>query len=314
MIGTAGKIAKAFIKSKLTPLIVIASLILGVFAVIVTPREEEPQIVVPMIDVLVSAPGFSAKEVEERVTKPMEKLLWEIKGVEYVYSISKPGMSMAIVRFYVGEDIEKSLVNLYNKLWSNFDKIPHGVSQPLVKPKSIDDVPILSFTLWSDRYTGYELRRVAVEVADELKKDSDIAEFNIIGGQKRQVRINLEPSRLRAYNVSPLQITGMLQKANFVLPSGAFPSSNKELLVETGGFLKDAQEVGNVVVSVFNGRPVYLREVAKITDGPEEPANYVFMGFGPAYSLKNGHGETETRRNGDKENSPIHRVIPNTRQ
>ncbi|MFZ6007628.1 MAG: efflux RND transporter permease subunit [Nitrospirota bacterium] len=282
MIGTAGKIAKAFIKSKLTPLIVIASLILGVFAVIVTPREEEPQIVVPMIDVFVSYPGASAKEVEERVTKPMEKLLWEIKGVEYVYSISKPGMSMAIVRFYVGEDMEKSLVNLYNKLWSNLDKIPHGVSQPLVKPKSIDDVPILSFTLWSDRYTGYELRRVAVEVADELKKDSDIAEFNIIGGQKRQVRINLEPSRLRAYNVSPLQITDILQKANFVLPSGAFPSSNKELLVETGGFLKDAQEVGNVVVSVFNGKPVYLREVAKITDGPEEPANYVFMGFGPA--------------------------------
>jgi multidrug efflux pump subunit AcrB len=144
------------------------------------------------------------------------------------------------------------------------------------------DVPILSFTLWSDRYTGYELRRVAVEVADELKKDSDIAEFNIIGGQKRQVRINLEPSRLRAYNISPLQITGMLQKANFVLPSGAFPSSNKEFLVETGGFLKNAQEVGNVVVGIFNGRPVYLREVAKITDGPEEPANYVFMGFGPA--------------------------------
>lgn len=295
VIGTAGKIAKTFIKSKLTPLIVIASLILGVFAVIVTPREEEPQIVVPMIDVFVSYPGASAKEVEERVTKPMEKLLWEIKGVEYVYSISKPGMSMAIVRFYVGQDMEKSLVNLYNKLWSNLDKIPHGVSQPLVKPKSIDDVPILTFTLWSDRYTGYELRRVALEVADELKKDSDISEFSIIGGQKRQVRINLEPSRLRAYNISPLQITGMLQKANFVLPSGAFPSSNKEFLVETGGFLKDAQEVGNVVIGVFDGRPVYLREVARITDGPEEPANYVFMGFGPsAKEGKNGTYEAVT--------------------
>ncbi len=295
VIGTAGKIAKAFIKSKLTPLIVIASLILGVFAVIVTPREEEPQIVVPMIDVFVSYPGASAKEVEERVTKPMEKLLWEIKGVEYVYSISKPGMSMAIVRFYVGQDMEKSLVNLYNKLWSNLDKIPHGVSQPLVKPKSIDDVPILTFTLWSDRYTGYELRRVALEVADELKKDSDISEFSIIGGQKRQIRISLEPSRLRAYNISPLQITGMLQKANFVLPSGAFPSSNKEFLVETGGFLKDAQKVGNVVIGVFDGRPVYLREVARITDGPEEPANYVFMGFGPsAKEGKNGTYEAVT--------------------
>lgn len=298
VIGTAGKIAKAFIKSKLTPLIVIASLILGVFAIIVTPREEEPQIVVPMIDVFVPAPGFSAKEVEERVTKPMEKFLWEIKGVEYIYSISKPGMSMTIVRFYVGEDMEKSLVKLYNKLWSNFDKIPPGVSQPLVKPKSIDDVPILTFTLWSDKYTGYELRRVALEVCDELKKDKDIAEFHVIGGQKRKVRIDLEPSRLKAYNISPLQITGMLQKANFVLPSGALQSLNKEILVETGGFLKDAQEVGNVVVGVFNDRPVYLKEVAKITDGPEEPANYVFMGFGPASSkvgsLKSGQYEAVT--------------------
>ncbi|BCB96839.1 multidrug transporter AcrB [Dissulfurispira thermophila] len=302
VIGTAGKIAKTFIKSKLTPLIVIASLILGVFAIIVTPREEEPQIVVPMIDVLVSAPGFSAKEVEERVTKPMEKFLWEIKGVEYIYSISRPGMSMAIVRFYVGEDMEKSLVKLYNKLWSNFDKIPPGVSQPIVKPKSIDDVPILSFTLWSDRYTGYELRRVAVEVADELKKDNDISEFTIIGGQRRQVKISLEPSRLRAYNISPLQITAMLQKANFILPSGAFSTLNKELLVETGGFLKDAQEVGNIVVGIFNGRPIYLREVAKITDAPEEPANYVFMGFGPsAENISNQESGVKNLKNGQYE-------------
>ena len=281
-IGLAGRIARAFINSRLTPLIVIASLVLGVFAVIVTPREEEPQIVVPMIDVMVSYPGASGKEVEELVTRPMEKFLWEIKGVEYIYSISKPGMSMAIVRFYVGQDMESSIVKLYNKLMSNYDKIPPGVSQPLVKPKSIDEVPILTFTLWSRRYNGYELRRVAQEVAGELKKDDDVAETTIIGGQKRQIRIVMDPIRLRAYSLSPLQIAGTLQKANFVLPSGEFPSGNNDFLVETGSFLKNAQDVGNVVVGVSNSRPVYLKEVASISDGPEEPAKYVFMGFGPA--------------------------------
>ena len=170
-LGFAGRIAKTFIESKLTPLVVIASILMGVFAIIVTPREEEPQIAVPMIDVFVSYPGASAQEVDEKVTKPMSTLLWEIKGVEYIYTMSKPGMSIAIVRFYVGEDMEKSIVNLTNKLTSNYDRIPPGVSQPLVKPRSIDDVPITAFTLWSSRYSGYELRRVAVEVCEELKKD-----------------------------------------------------------------------------------------------------------------------------------------------
>ena len=163
--GISGRIAKAFIQSKLTPLLVLAALLLGLFAVVVTPREEEPQIVVPMIDVMVSYPGASAREVEERVTYPMEKLLWEIQGVEYVYSIVRPGSNLTIVRFYVGEDMEDSLVKLYNKLLSNADRIPPGVSQPLVKPKSIDDVPILSLSLWSRNpaYSGYELRRIALE-------------------------------------------------------------------------------------------------------------------------------------------------------
>jgi multidrug efflux pump subunit AcrB len=171
--GISGRIAKAFIKSKLTPLMVLASLLLGIFAVAITPREEEPQIVVPMIDVMVAYPGASAREVENRVTWPMEKFLWEIKGVEYIYSIVKPGMNLTIVRFYVGENMEDSIVNLYNKLMANFDKIPPGVTQPLVKPKSIDDVPILTLTLWDaeNKYSGYELRRVAAELADELKKD-----------------------------------------------------------------------------------------------------------------------------------------------
>lgn len=287
-IGISGRIARAFIRSKLTLLIVIASLVLGIFAVIVTPREEEPQIVVPMVDVFVSYPGASAKEVEERVTKPMEKLLWEIKGVEYIYSIARPGMNLTIVRFYVGENMEDSLVKLYNKLMSNYDRIPPGVSQPLVKPKSIDDVPILTLTLWSENknYSGYELRRIATALCEEIKKDKDVSEFSVIGGQKRQVRIILDPTRLRAYNTSSFQIMNALQRSNFVLPSGTFPSDNKEFIVQTGAFIQNAEEIGNIVVSVFNGRPVYLRDVAFIKDGPEEPSNYVFMGLGPSAGKK----------------------------
>lgn len=284
----AGRIAKTFIQSKLTPIIIIASLLLGTMAVIITPREEEPQIVVPMIDVFVSYPGASAKEVEDLVTTPMEKFLWEIEGVEYVYSISRPGSSMAIVRFYVGRNMEDSIVRLYNKLMSNYDKIPPGVSQPLVKPRSIDDVPILTLTLWSriPNYTGYELRRIASQISDELKQDRDIADLNITGGQRRQVKISLDPGKLRKYSTTPLQIANMLALANYKLPSGAFQSGNREFLVETGGFLNDSEDVGKIVVNVTDGKAVYLEDVAEITDGPEDVSNYVFMNTGPAWPDK----------------------------
>lgn len=292
-IGISGKIAQAFIQSKLTPLLVIAALLMGIFAVIMTPREEEPQIVVPMIDVFVSYPGASPQEVEQRVTIPMEKLLWEIKGVEYVYSNVGFGSNLTIVRFYVGENMEESLVKLYNKLMSNYDLIPPGVSQPMVKPKSIDDVPVLSLTLWSEQsqYTGYELRRIAAGICEELKKDANVAEFSIIGGQRRQIRVALDPQRLRAYRLSAFQIIDRLEKANVVLPSGAFSSGNRETIVETGRFLKNSDDVGNLVVQVFNGRPVYLKDVAHITDGPEEASNYVFMGLGPAAAQKGLKGD-----------------------
>ncbi|MCK9363340.1 MAG: efflux RND transporter permease subunit [Syntrophales bacterium] len=287
-IGISGNIAKAFIKSKLTPLVIIASLLLGLLAVVITPREEEPQILVPMIDIFVAYPGASPQEVEARVTKPMEKLLWEIKGVEYVYSIVKPGFNLTIVRFYVGQGMEESIVNLNNKLSSNFDRMPPGVMPPLVKQRSIDDVPILTLTLWSDsdRYSGYELRRIGAEVCDEIKKNQDVSEFSLIGGQKRQVLITLDPAKLKAYHLSSFQIMGALQKANFRLPSGSFPTGNREYLVETGAFLKNSEDVGSVVAGVFNGRPVTLRDVATIADGPEEPSNYVFMGLGAAAAQK----------------------------
>jgi multidrug efflux pump subunit AcrB len=218
----------------------------------------------------------------------MEKLLWEIKGVEYIYSIVKPGFNLTIVRFYVGESMEDSLVKLYNKLMSNYDRIPPGVSQPMVKARSIDDVPILTLTLWSEspRISGYELRRVALELCTEIKKDQNVAEFTVIGGQRRQARVILDPARLKAYNASAFQIMDALGKSNVSLPSGAYPSQNREILVDTGGLLNSIDDVGRVVVGVHNGRPVYLKDVAVLKDGPEEPGHYVFMGLGPASQRK----------------------------
>ena len=186
----AGRLAAAFAGSKLTPLFVVASLLLGVSALIKFPREEEPQIIVPLIDVFVEMPGASAREVEERITRPMEKLLWEIPGVEYIYSTSSPGMSMAVVRFFVGEDEEKAIVRLNQKMFANFDLIPPGASPPLIKPRSIDDVPILALTLWSQRYGDYELRRLAAQLHDTIKQVDQVSAVAIIGGQRRQVRVD----------------------------------------------------------------------------------------------------------------------------
>ena len=287
--GLAGRIARAFIDSKLTPLIVVTSILLGAAAIVLLPREEEPQIKVPMIDVLVSMPGFSAKEVEERATRPMEKLLWEIPGVEYIYSTSSPGEGLAIVRFKVGEDVEKSLVKLNQKLQSNFDRIPRGVSFPLIKPKSIDDVPILALTFHSERYDHLTLRRLVAQVDDAVKQVPLVAETTMIGGARRQLRVLLDPARLASRNLSAAEIAPRLTQANRQIIAGGVTSNNRETIVETGGFLANAQEAGKVVVGVWGGRPVYLREVAEIRDGAEEPSQYVF--FGEGAGRRTGAGE-----------------------
>jgi len=279
-LGFAGKIARAFINSKLTPLIVGASLLLGFFAVKMTPREEEPQIVVPMIDIYLPMPGSSPQEVQERVVKPFESKLWEIKGVEYLYSMSHPGMGIITVRFLVGQPMEESLVKLYNKVMSNRTLLPPGATEPLVVPKSIDDVPILALTLWSDRYDHGTLRRVASEVADELKKSENAAETEIKGGLSRQLRVTLDAPRLAGYGLSPLQVAGALRKGNASLPSGSFSSGNKEMLVDTGGFLESAEAVRRLVLGLHGGKPVYLSDVAKVEDSLQEPVDYVFMGLG----------------------------------
>jgi len=289
-IGFAGRIARAFIDSKLTPLIVLASVLLGVGAIVLLPREEEPQIKVPMIDVLVAMPGFSAREVEERATRPMEKLLWEIPAVEYIYSTSRPGESLAIVRFKVGEDVEKSLVKLNQKLQSNFDRIPRGVSPPLIKPRSIDDVPILALTFHGDRYDHLTLRRLVAQVDDAVKQVPLVAETTIIGGSKRQLRVLLDPVRLTSRNLAALEIVPLLSQANWQRVSGGITADNRETVVETGGFLSNAEEVGSVVVGVYGGKPVYLRDVAEIKDDAQEPSQYVFFGGGA------GHSTTRTEQ------------------
>jgi multidrug efflux pump subunit AcrB len=288
-LGPAGKLAQGWIGSKLTPLVIVGSMLLGVFAVWKLPREEEPQIIVPMVDVSVQMPGASAREVEERVTKPMEKLLWEIPGVEYIYSTSSPGTSMAIVRFLVGQDEEKSIVRLNQKLSANLDLIPPGASAPLVKPRSIDDVPILGLTFWSKRYGDFELRRIAAQVDDTIKQTPDVSAVALIGGARREVRITLNEARLAAYHLSPLQIMGALGTSNRRLSAGAFASGNQEYLLETGQFLTCADDVRNVVAGVANDKPIFVRDVAEVTDGGEEPSQYVRFsdgkGFYPAVTI-----------------------------
>jgi len=289
-LGFAGKIARTFINSKLTPLIVVAALVLGVYAVLATPREEEPQITVPMIDIYLQLPGSSPKEVEERVVVPFEKKMWEIPGVEYVYSVSSPGMGIVTVRFLVGQDVEESLVKLYNKVMSNRKMLPPGAAEPLVVPKSIDDVPILALTLWSERYDHYQLRRIARELCDELKKEQEVAETEIKGGFSRQLKVRLDSGRLAAYGLSPLQVVAAFRKGNAALPSGAFAAGNRSFLVDTGEFVADADAARRLVVNVHQGRPVYLGDVATVEDGPEEPRDYVFFGLGPGYGAGHGAG------------------------
>jgi multidrug efflux pump subunit AcrB len=288
-LGPAGKFAGVWIGSKLTPLVIAGSLLLGAFAVWKLPREEEPQIIVPMVDVVVQAPGESAREVEERVTSPMEKLLWEIPGVEYIYSTSSPGMSMVIVRFLVGQDEEKAIVRLNQKLNANLDLIPPGASPPLVKPRSIDDVPVLALTFWSKQYGDLELRRIAAQVDDTIKQTPDVSAVTLIGGQRREMRITLDPSRLSAYNLSPLQVVGALGVSNRQMPSGQFAHGNREFLLQTGQFLRTADDVRKVVAGVANGKPIFVRNVAEVTDDGEEPSQYVRFsdgnGFYPAVTI-----------------------------
>ena len=273
--GIAGKLAAAFLDSKLTPLVTVAALILGVFAVIALPREEEPQIIVPMIDVVVEMPGASPAEVEQRVTRPMEKLLREVPGVEYVYSTSSPGRSTVIVRFLVGQDEEQALVRLNQKLHANYDLIPSGASQPMIRARSIDDVPILSLTLWSERYDDFVLRQIAAQLHDAIKEVPDVSEVTLTGGRRREISVSLDPARLASYGVDPLAAADMVRRANMRGMSRPVTAGGENTIVEAGGWLSSTSQIGSVIVANRGGRPVRLADLAGIRDGDSEPVDYV---------------------------------------
>lgn len=280
-LGIAGKVAKAFISSKLTPLLVIATILLGVYAVMNTPREEDPQISVPMVDVFIPYPGASAENVENRISKVIEKKLWEVDGIEYIYSASQPGMALITARFEVGADVDQSLVRLYNSLMSNVDELPPGAMQPLVKPRSINDVPIVSLTLWSESLDDYSLKQIGSVVSDELNKIKDVSEVQVIGGRDREIRIEVDPNQLAAYNLSPIAIEQSVRQANLSLSSGEFDQGNENFKVKTGKYLSTKEEIENLVMGIFQNRPIFLKDIASVIDGPQNRGNYVLIGTGP---------------------------------
>jgi multidrug efflux pump subunit AcrB len=291
--SVVSRIVEVFLRGNLSVLLILVSLIAGAVALWLTPREEEPQIVVPMADVLVQMPGASAAEVEKQVATRLERLLYQIDGVEYVYSMSRPGQAIVTVRFYVGEDREKSLVKLYNKISMNTDIVPAGVTGWVVKPIEIDDVPIVNVTLWSERYNDNDLRRIAEQVEVALQSVPNTARTEIVGGRQRQIRVALDAERLAAHQTTPLEVANVIWGANQNLPAGSFSRDNRELLVESGPYCRNARELESLVVGVFAGKPVYLRDVATVTDGPEEPTNYTRIAFGPAARKHAQDGERQ---------------------
>ncbi len=285
-LGIAGQLARAFVSSKLTPLLIASSVLLGLLAIVLLPREEEPQIKVPMVDVMVSMEGATATEIESRLASPLEHLLWEIPGVEYVYSTSQPGHVLAVVRFRVGEDIERSLVKLTEKLQANYDRIPSGASLPLIKLRSIDDVPILALTLHSARSDHLTLRRLAAELERQIKRVPEVAETTLLGGLRRTLRVQLDPARVTAHSLALNDVVPMLLQANRRVGIGSITARDRDLAVETGSFFERAEDIERTVVGVFAGRPVYVRDVGVVIDGAEEPAQYVLYGAGAARSAQ----------------------------
>ncbi len=278
--GLSGNIAKAFLQSKLTLLLMIAFLLIGGFSTMLIPREEEPQINVPLADIFVIYPGASPKEVEARVSKPLEKIISNVKGVEYVYSTSMKGQAMIIVQFYVGEDIERSLVKLYNELMKNMDRMPPGVSMPLVKTRAIDDVPVLGLTLWSEQYSDYDLKQLGQVLTNEIKKIPDVASVSIIGGRSRQVNVTLDKDKMAQNHVDFLSIGKLIQANNAEMQAGYMIQKDTAFSISSGNFLTNSEDVKNLIIGLNAGHPVYLKQVATVEEGAETPSQYVFYGYG----------------------------------
>jgi len=280
--GISGKIANFFINSKLTILLMVALMIIGVYSSFLIPREEEPQINVPMADIMVGYPGATPAEVESRVAKPLEKIISNIKGVEHVHTMAMNGQAMLIVQFYVGQDVERSYVKLYDELAKHENMFPQGVYKPMVKTRSIDDVPMLGITLWSEKQDDFQLRQIAEEVTSEIEKVKDVAITKEIGGSNRELKVILDKDKMAENGVDALGIMQMIQANNGSSQSGAFVENDQEYLLKTGRFLENADDVENLVVGVNRNMPVYLKQVAKVQDGAATARSYVSLGFGKA--------------------------------
>ncbi|MEW6706425.1 MAG: efflux RND transporter permease subunit [Pseudomonadota bacterium] len=280
--GVSGRIAGFFQSAQITPLLALVALLLGVFAVLVTPREEEPQINVTMANVLIPFPGAAVKDVEQMVATPAEQVLSQIAGIEHVMSVSRPGLAVITVQFEVGVPRTEALVRLYDTINANADWLPRGlgVGEPLIKPKGIDDVPIVTLTLFAkDAHTGaFDLERVAHSLEADLKRVPGTREVTTIGGPGRAVRVEIDPARMAGAGVTVAELRQALQSANLGAPVGELISGNRALALEAGPYLRDARDVGELVVGVRNGKPVFLQDVAAVRDGPLPPQRYVWHG------------------------------------
>lgn len=280
--GFAGKVAQAFIRSKLTILLMIAGLLLGAYSVLMIPREEEPQIKVPMVDMFIGYPGASPAEVESKIVAPMEKIVSNVKGVEHIYSTSMDGQAMFIIQFIVGEDIERSQVKLYSELLKNMDKMPAGATMPMLKSRGIDDVPVYTLTLWSKHYSDLQLRQTGNYMSDALKKMQGVADVKVIGGRSKEVKVLLDKDKMSALHVDLLSLMQQLQAQNAQLPGGILRTADSALYIKTGNFLSTAEDVNNLIVGVNGQQPVFLHQIAKVEEGAASPMQYVTFGYGQA--------------------------------
>ncbi|MDQ7825377.1 MAG: efflux RND transporter permease subunit [Candidatus Eremiobacteraeota bacterium] len=288
-LNIGGRLTEFFIDSKLTILLIMVTMVFGILALFITPREENPQISVPSANVIIIYPGASAGEVEKVVSDPLERLLWKINGVEHVYSASMPGMAVVTVRFHVGQPLEDSMFKVYNQVYSNLEQSPKGVLHPLIKPVDIDEVPIVAFTLYSQSLSDYELRQEAQRIIGKLREVRGSSDAVIVGGQKRQITVEIDPVRIAASGIDLPQVVQALQVANQELPAGDVEREGRKYFVQAGQFFQDAKELETLIVGVNQESPVYLRDVAQVTDGPGERTTLTRISFGPAAESHEAH-------------------------
>lgn len=277
----AGKITKIFIDSKLTLLIIVGVILLGTFATIQLPREEEPQISVPFMDIFVPFPGASAKEVERLIVEPFERKLWEIPKVEYIYSTAQPNAAMLVVRFEVGADEEQSLVNLYTKVFANLDMLPSGAGQPLIKPRTIYDVPVLALTFSAQDKDEVSLRKIVAMTRREISSIANVSETVIIGGHRRTFHVFFDAQKLAEHSLTPLALEHIIRQANKKLPAGRLQAGDMSVAVESSGFLQSADDLKKIVVGISQGNPLYLGDVASVTDEGDDAENSATITFSP---------------------------------